>query len=88
MALHVYDADGALVPIEGEQIKPNPMIWPTCDKCDTAYILRRCLSFTTGGYVWAWQRDCEKPRSTCKAAGVQMHDAKGECPNVGREPGD
>lgn len=82
---HVFNDDGEIVAIEGEQIKPNPMVWPVCDTCGASFILRRCLSFTTGKYSWAWMRDCDKPRSACKNATAQVHDAQGECPQTGRE---
>lgn len=82
--LNVFNDEGEVIAIEGEQIKPNPMVWPVCDTCGFPYVLRRSISLTRG-YLWAWQRDCAKPRSTCKDAGVAMYDAKGECPNTGRE---
>lgn len=42
---------------------PQPQIYPECETCDTPYVYRRFLSLKTGGYVWAWSRDCKHKNS-------------------------
>ena len=41
-------------------------VWPTCSDCQTAYVHRRCMSFspTTGQLTWRWlwQQDCKHGR--------------------------
>lgn len=65
---------------------PVPLVWPVCERCEAPYVLRLCHLFGTSGITrsWCWQRDCEKPRSTCKGAGITLHDADGEVPPDGR----
>lgn len=60
-----------------EKLNPQPPVWPQCDTCKATYVLRRCYFFMSGEHKWAWQRDCEKPRSTCKTAFVVMMSADG-----------
>lgn len=59
-----------------EQLNPDPPAWPQCTTCDTPYVLRRCISLSKG-YMWAWMKDCEKPRSTCKNAVAAIYTADG-----------
>lgn len=44
-----------------QPIRWDPPVWVQCS-CGTAYAYRRMLSFTTGGYVWSWSRDCKNTR--------------------------
>lgn len=71
-----------LVEVEGNP-HPDPLVWPVCDTCGTAWVLRRSYSLSKG-MQWFWLNDCSKPRSTCKGASVSMHDTEGEVPEGGR----
>lgn len=57
-------------------LNPQPPVWMVCERCGQPYVLRRTLALF-GPAQWAWQRDCEKPRSTCKNAGTVFHDENG-----------
>lgn len=58
------DTDGkALV-----DINPQPSLWPVCiapqkrndpTPCETPFVRRVGLSWTTGRRVWSWSRDCK-----------------------------
>lgn len=63
--------------LTAEQLNPQPPVWPQCDTCSTDYVLRRAFSLTKGTWSWAWMRDCEKPRSTCKNAKAVLVSADG-----------
>ena len=57
-------------------LNPDPDVWPACEHCGTAYVLRRTMSLSKG-WTWVWQQDCIKRRSTCKGAQPFVRDANG-----------
>lgn len=83
LGTRVAALDGGFAEVTAENVQPSPVVWPVCDTCGTVYVLRLAYSLSAGR-TWAWMRDCAKPRSTCKAATVSMHDAEGEVPAGGR----
>lgn len=63
---------------------PQPLVWPACAVCHAPYQLTLPLFVFNGPRRWTWTRGCEKPRSTCKAAGITLNDAEGVIPDGGR----
>lgn len=65
-----------------DDITVNPQAWPVCSECNTAYVLRRAILFTTGtkgkkseiNEGWAWQRDCKHKKA--EAVLQRAHVAK------------
>jgi hypothetical protein len=49
-----------------DEINPNPRAWPVCSHCEVAFVLRRLLSFSSGSFIWAWQRDCKHKNAEAK----------------------
>lgn len=47
----------------------QPTLWPECPTCGEAWLYRRAMSFTTGGYLWCWMRGCKH-----KVSAVLMTD--------------
>ena len=41
-----------------DDLTPNPEVWASCPTCNTAYMLRRCMSLRKG-WMWAWTPDCK-----------------------------
>lgn len=54
-----------------DDITVNPPAWPACSECNTAYVLRRAILFTSGtkgkgaeiNEGWVWQRDCKHKKA-------------------------
>lgn len=43
---------------------PQPQMYPQCPECSTPWVYCRFLSLSSGGYVWAWRRDCKHRNAT------------------------
>lgn len=68
--------------MSADDIHPNPTVWPACDNCQMAYILRRCYSLSKG-WGWFWQQDCQRNTRGnfvpgCKGAGAHVVEAEAE----------
>lgn len=46
----------------GQRTNPVVTYYPRCAECETAFVLRRCLSLSRGA-VWLWQRDCKHKKA-------------------------
>ncbi len=53
---------------------PQPLIYPVCGDCGEAYVYTRCLSFTTGGYIWAWLKPAKVPRGCRHNGSAKIHE--------------
>ena len=65
-------------------VTPDPLSWPECPTCHTAYVLR-LAHLIAGGHTWVWQRDCKH-----KVEPKLNNDASAfvpECPECGAAPG-
>lgn len=49
-------------------VNPQVIVYPKCSRCDTAYVLRHCLSVGTGRWGWNWYRDCKCRNAECVTA--------------------
>ena len=48
-----------------DQLNPNPLVYPVCGECETAYVLRRAYLFGARQVTeeWIWQRDCKHKKA-------------------------
>lgn len=44
--------------MSGDTTLMEPDVWAACTECETAWLFRRCLSFTQG-WMWLWCPDCK-----------------------------
>lgn len=51
--------DGPAWDVTTDPDNPQPQVWPTCGTCDAVWVYKRFMSFTRGGYVWAWAKPCK-----------------------------
>lgn len=81
--MRIATKDGPRTVEDSDLSTPDPLVWPVCDTCGAAFILRRGYSLSAG-MSWFWVRDCERPRSTCKNSDASIHDLEGKVPPDGR----
>ncbi len=49
-------------------LKTDPQAWVECSECETAWVLRRCMSLSQG-WIWVWQPDCKCKKADPRLAG-------------------
>jgi hypothetical protein len=52
---------------------PRPLIYPVCKDCGEAWAYQRCLSWTTGRFMWAWAPPVKVPRGCRHKSGFRVH---------------
>lgn len=68
-----------------DPLNPQPYIYPVCPDCEEAWVYTRCLSFTTGNYVWCWMRPHPVTKGCRHKGHPQMqndHEKEGEGESV------